>query len=194
MQGSPRYLSPTALGYSPTLLYYKLVERDYIDIKNILNFMKTATRTIPVLLAILCFHLFISCKKENAEKEAEKKQFRVKIINPDIKVSYSLTYVTPKQEYITQSKGNIEAGESKYYDVPENAITVLFSSTNFSPLPKNRNERKEYKINFILTDYSGTIYYDVIQASTPKFELKDGNLFYTPTSDNFMSVNLNKYF
>ena len=156
--------------------------------------MKTATRTIPVLLAILCFHLFISCKKENAEKEAEKKQFRVKIINPDIKVSYSLTYVTPKQEYITQSKGNIEAGESKYYDVPENAITVLFSSTNFSPLPKNRNERKEYKINFILTDYSGTIYYDVIQASTPKFELKDGNLFYTPTSDNFMSVNLNKYF
>lgn len=142
--------------------------------------------------------IFFSCKKEERH-ESIKRDLRLKVTNLDVTVRADAGYSVYDHhsvngnEYFDFSIATLQKGQSKYYNIPEDATGVYVNLTNVNPLPTSNKEREEFKVNFTITDYDGTIYYDATEASRANLELRGNLLFITPNSELFWSEGIERY-
>lgn len=143
--------------------------------------MKRFMWLAPLLIMVLSLSI-VSCKKDEEQQTPEKKQLRVKIENLDIKVLGEFIFTDENQNHFTQSSFSLSQGESKYFDIPKNAIGISFYLKNMNPMSTSSKERKEFKVKFTISDYNGKTYHENTEVSQPVYEIRSGQQFYTPNS------------
>ncbi|WP_286857412.1 MULTISPECIES: hypothetical protein [Sphingobacterium] len=143
--------------------------------------MKRFIWLAPLLTIVLSLSI-VSCKKEQEQQIPEKKQLRVKVENLDIKVLGEFSFMDENQNHFKESSLSLGQGESKYFDIPKNAVAITFYLNNMNPMSTSSKERKEFKVKFTISDYNGKTYHENTEVSQPVYELRSGQLFYTPNS------------